>query len=169
MKANESERVERLVSRLLTAVKTTPVERAIIAALADRGVVGRPGFISDCVRGVEPPYVGWRDVERWSMASDDGAWIQTQAAKALSEQGYDETSPPQDADALQVVLDLDDPKGWVVAAWRDAYADRDRSLEVDMCLEYLTNQHLCWDCGDLGVGERDDLLWCVACAHKEKK
>ena len=166
---DESESVQRLVSRLLSAPKTTPGERAVIAALADRGIIGRFGFVSACVRGVEPPYVGWRDVERWSVACSDGAWIRSQADKALRDQGYDENSPPRNADALQVVLELDDPKGWVVAAWRDDYADRDRSLEVDMCLERITDQHLCWNCGDLGVAEHDGLFWCVACNNKEKK
>ena len=79
-------------------------------------------------------------------------------------------APPLDAEHLQVVLDLDDPKGWVVARWRDLYADHGQMLEVDMCLEHLTtNQRLCWNCGDLGAAERDDLLWCVACLEMEKK
>lgn len=61
------------------------------------------------------------------------------------------------AERLQVVLNLDDPKSWVVAAWRDIYADHGQALEVDMALEALTDRHLCWNCGDLGVAERDDL------------
>ena len=84
-------------------------------------------------------------------------------------QGYDETDPPLDAERLQVVLDLDAPKGWVVVAWRDIYADYGQTLEVDMALEFLTHQRLCWNCGDLGVTERDDLFWCVVCLEKEKK
>lgn len=76
---------------------------------------------------------------------------------------------PLGAERLQVVLHLDDPKGWVVAAWRDIYADHGQTLEVDMCLEYLTDQHLCWNCGDLGVTERDDPFWSVACLTKENK
>jgi hypothetical protein len=90
-------------------------------------------------------------------------------AEGLSGLGWDETHPPFDAERLQVVLDLDGPTGWVVAAWRDVYADRDQRLEVEMCVEGFTDQHLCWNCGDLGCAERDDLLWCAACLKEEKK
>lgn len=67
------------------------------------------------------------------------------------------------------MLDLDEPKGWVVALWRDIYADHGQTLEVDLCLVYLTDQHLCWSCGDLGSTERDGLFSCAACLTKESK
>ncbi len=139
-----------------------------MAELADRGVFDAPELVARYVRTGEPPYVMWRALSDWAEESGDPLLAES-AARGLQAQGYDETLPPLDAERLQVVLDLDDPKGWVVAAWRDIYADHDQSLEVDMALEFLTDQHLCWNCGDLGVTERDDLFWCVACLEKENK
>lgn len=164
----EAESVEHLVSRLLVAPKVTSGERSVIAEIADRGVFGAPGFVEHCVRTGEPPYVVWRGVRERAHDADDDELLELVEA-AIQAQGYVETDPPLDAERLQVVLDLDDPKGWVVAAWRDIYADQGQTLEVDMCLEALSDQHLCWNCGDLGVTERDDLFWCVACLEKENK
>jgi hypothetical protein len=157
-----------MVSRLLAARKTTPGERLVTAELADRGAFDAPEFVARCVRPGEPPYVMWHAVSDWAKESDDHLLAEG-AARGLRAQGYDETEPPLDAERLQVVLDLDDPKGWVVAAWRDIYADHGQMFEVDMCLEALTDQHMCWNCGDLGVAERDDLFWCVACLEMEKQ
>lgn len=157
-----------LVARLMAAGKVTPRERAVIAEMADRGVFDAPEFVGRCMRTGEPPYVMWRAVKDWARETNDAELVQL-AEEGLLGQGYDETDPPLDAERLQVVLDLDDPKGWVVAAWRDIYADHGQTLEVDMALEFLTDQHLCWNCGDLGVTERDDLFWCVACLEKEKR
>lgn len=160
---------DRLVSRLLSAPKVFPQERAVIAALADNDIVAAPGFAAQCVSSGEWAYVRWGEVARWSEGlARRAAWVRKQATAGLSAQGYDENTPPDDASALQVVLTLDDPKGWVVAAWRDLYVERDLSTEVDMCLEHLTGQHLCWDCGDLGVAEHDELFWCAMCQSKEK-
>lgn len=159
---------ERLVSRLLAASKVTPAERAVIAEMADRGAFETSEFVTRCVRTGETPYVMWRAVKDWARRAGDPALVQI-ADRGLEAQGYDETVPPLDDEHLQVVLDLDNPKGWVVARWRDLYADHGQMLEMDMCVEHLTNQRLCWNCGDLGVAERDDLLWCVACLEMEKK
>lgn len=159
---------DRSVSRLLAAPKVTAGERAVIAEMADRGVFEAPDFVTRCVRSGEPPYVMWHAVSDWAKETGDAGFAKS-AVRGLLAQGYDETAPPLDAEHLQVVLDLDDPKGWVVARWRDLYADHGQMLEVDMCLEHLTNQRLCWNCGDLSVAERDDLLWCVACLEMEKK
>lgn len=164
----KDEAIARLVSRLLAARKTTPGERLVTAELADRGVFEAPELVARCVRTGEPPYVMWRALSDWAKESGDPLLAES-AARGLQAQGYDETLPPLDAERLQVVLDLDDPKGWVVAAWRDIYADHGQTLEVDMALEFLTDQHLCWNCGDLGAAERDGLLWCAACLKKEKK
>lgn len=168
MKKDDRNRSANLVSRLMPAPKVTPGERAAIAELTDRGVFDAPEFVARCVRTGEPPYVVWRAVGEWATEVGD-LESKTLAESAMRAQGYDETDPPLDAERLQVVLDLDDPKGWVVAAWRDIYADHGQTLEVDMALEFLTHQRLCWNCGDLGVTERDDLFWCVACLEKEKK
>ena len=164
----DAETAERLVSRLLAAVKVTSKERADIATLADGSVFGDATFVSRCVRNGPPPYVMWRAVKEWATEAED-LEMKMLAENAIQVQGYDETDPPLDAERLQVVLDLDDPKGWVVALWRDIYADHGQTLEVDICLEHLTDQHLCWSCGDLGVTERDDLFWCAACLKKEMK
>ena len=155
-----------LVARLMAAPKVTSGERSVIAEIADRGVFDAPGFVARCVRTGEPPYVVWRAAREWATDVGD-LESKTLADSAMGAQGYDETDPPLDAERLQVVLDLDDPKGWVVAAWRDIYADQDQRLEVDMALEFLTDRHHCWNCGDLGVTERDDLFWCAACLEKE--
>jgi hypothetical protein len=160
------EAVEKLVSRLLAARKTTPAERLVIAEMADRGAFDAPEFVARCVRTGEPPFVMWRAVKDWASSSN-AAGLSDDATRGLRAQGYDETDPPLDAEHLQVVLELDDPKGWVVARWRDLYADHGQALEVDMCLEHLTDQRLCWDCGDLGVTERDDVFSCAV--HLEKK
>lgn len=157
-----------LVARLMAAPKVTPGERAAIAELTDRDVFDAPEFVARCVRTGEPPYVVWRTVSSWATEVGD-LESKTLAETAMRAQGYDETDPPLDAEHLQVVLDLEDPKGWVVAAWRDIYADHGQTLEVDMCLEALDDQRLCWNCGDFGVTERDDLFWCAACLEKEKK
>lgn len=162
------ESVAKLVSRLLAARNTTPAERLLIAEMADGGVFQDVGFVARCVRTGEPPYVMWRAVKDWASNSN-AAGLVDDATRGLRAQGYDETDPPLDAERLQVVLDLDDPKGWVVARWRDIYADHGQALEVDMCLERLTGQRLCWNCGDVGVAERDDPFWCVACLEREKK
>jgi hypothetical protein len=165
---NEAESVEHLVSRLLAAPKVTSGERSVIAEIADRGGFDAPGFVERCVRRGEPPYLVWRAVRERAQKYNDADLLEL-AENAIRAQGYDETDPPLDAERLQVVLDLDDPKGWVVAAWRDIYADHGQALEVDMALEALADRHLCWNCGDLGVAERDDLFWCVACLEKENK
>jgi hypothetical protein len=157
-----------LVSKLMAARKVTPGERAVIAEMADRGVFAAPEFVGRCVRPGEPPYVMWRAVKDWARETSDPELVQL-AEEGLLGQGYDETVPPIDAERLQVVLELDDPKGWILAAWRNIYADHGQTLEIDMCLEALSDQHLCWNCGDLGVTERDDLFWCAACLEKEKK
>jgi hypothetical protein len=166
MEKNDQQRSAGLVSSVMAAPKVTSKERAVIAELADRGVFDAPEFVARCVRTGQPPYVMWRAVKDWASNSN-AAGLVADATRGLRAQGYDETDPPLDAERLQVVLDLDDPKGWVVAQWRDLYADHGQTLEVDMCLEALTDQHLCWNCGDLGVTERDDLFWCVACLEKE--
>lgn len=162
----ETESVERLVSRLLAAPKVNPEERAAIAGMADGGAFDVPEFVARCVRDKEPPYVNWRGVREWAQDMDDDELLEL-AEKVIRDQGYDETDPPLDAERLQVVLDLDDPKGWVVAVWRDIYADHGQTLEVDFCLEYLTDHQLCWSCGDRGVTERDHLSWCATCLKKE--
>lgn len=164
----KDEAVDKLVSRLLAAPKVTPGERALIAEMADRGAFETSEFVTRCVRSGEPPYVMWHAVSNWAKQTGD-AELAESAVRGLLHQGYDETVPPLDAEHLQVVLDLDDPKGWVVARWRDSYADHGQMLEVDMCLEHCTDQRLCWNCGDLGVAERDDLFWCVACLEMEMK
>lgn len=140
----------------------------MIAELADRGVFDAPELVARCVRTGEPAYVMWRALSDRAKESGDPLLAES-AARGLQAQGHDETLPPLDAERLQVALDLDDPKGWVVAAWRDIYADHGQMFEVDMCLEALTDQHLCWNCGDLGVAEHDDLFWCVACLEMEQK
>lgn len=164
----ETESVEHLVSRLLAAPKVTPEERAAIAGMADRGAFDVPEFVSQSASTNEPPYVKWRGVREWAQDTDDDELLEL-AEKVIRAQRYDETDPPLDAERLQVVLDLDDPKGWVVAAWRDIYADHGQTLEVDMCIQHLTDQYLCWSCGDRGVTERDDLFWCAACLKKETR
>lgn len=168
MESNEKQSSARLVSRLLAAPKVTSGERAVIAEMADGGVFESPGFVTRCVRSGERPYVVWRAVSDWAKETDEAEFAES-AVRGLLAQGYDEAVPPLDAEHLQVVLDLDDPKGWVVARWRDSYADHDQMFEVDMCLEHLTDRRLCWNCGDLGVAERDHLFWCVACLEMEKK
>lgn len=165
---SEEESTEHLVSRLLAARKVLPEERGVIAAMADSGAFDDPRFVSRCVRTGEPPYVMWRAVREWAQDTEDDELLEF-AENAIRAQGYEETDPPLDAERLQVVLDLDEPKGWVVALWRDIYADHGQTLEVDLCLEFLTDQRLCWNCGDLGVTERDDLFWCADCLKKEMK
>jgi len=147
-------------------MKVTSEERANIAAMADRDFFDDPMFVERCVRIGEPPYVMWRAVEEWAAEDVE---MKELAVAAIQSQGYEETDPPLDAERLQVVLDLDEPKGWVVALWRDIYADHGQTLEIDLSLIYLTDQHLCWNCGDRGVTERDDLFWCAACDEKESK
>ena len=166
----ETETVEHLVSRLLAAPRVTSEERAVIAEMADRGVFDDPLVVERCVRTGEPAYVKWRAVKDWARGVPDAnsEWARTLALRAILAQGYEETESPVDAAHLQVVLDLDQPKGWIVAAWRDIFADHGQADEVDMCLEYLTDQRLCWSCGDRGVTEHDDLFWCVDCHNKEK-
>ncbi|KRF37406.1 hypothetical protein [Nocardioides sp. Soil805] len=168
MEKNDEQRSANLMSRLMAAPKVKPGERAAVAELADRGVFHAPEFVARCVRPGEPPYVVWRTVRSWATQVGD-LESKTLAETAMRAHGSDETDPPLDAERLQVVLDLDDPKGWVVAAWRDIYADHGQTLEVDMCLEYLTDQHLCWNCGDLGVTERDDLFWSAACLTNDEE
>lgn len=166
---NKETELDRLVSRLLSAPKVFPRERAVIATLADNDVIGAPGFAEQCVVLGEWAYVRWPEVVRWADGlSRRTAWVRKQAAAGLSAQGYDEVTPPQEASTLQVVLTLDDPKGWIIAAWRDLYAERDLTTEVDMCLDHLTGQHLCWDCGNLGVVECNELFWCATCQSNEK-
>lgn len=166
MKNLDEHSAAQLASRLMAAPKVSGHERRAIAAVADR--FDDPAFVSRCVRIGEPPYVRWRGVREWAQDTDDEQ-LRELAENAIQAQGYEETDPPLDAERLQVVLDLDDPKGWVVAAWRDIYADHGQTLEVDICLERLTDEHLCWSCGDRGVTERDDLFWCAACLKEEMK
>lgn len=158
-----------LLGALMTAAKVSPEERAVIAEMADRGVFNYPGFVERCVRAGQLPYVMWRAVKDWARETSDPD-LGHLAEDGLEGQGYDETDPPLDVERLQVVLDLDQPKGWVVALWRDIYADHGQTDEAATSLGYLTDQHLCWDCGDHGVTERDHRFWCAACmstTHKE--
>ena len=148
--------------------KVSSGERRAIAALADGGAFALPTFVSRCVRTGEPPYVMWRAVEAFAYESGNGC-IAELAIGAIEAQGYDEASPPPDIGDLQVVLDLDEPKGWVVARWRDAYADADDGHAVDMAVEFLSARRLCWNCGDDGVMKREHLPWCVACDSNYNK
>lgn len=161
---------EQLVSRLLSAPNVTSEERAVIAEMADRGVFDDARFVDRCVRSGEPAYVRWRAVKDWArdLAETEREWASSLATNGIEAQNYEETNPPVDVAHLQVVLDLDQPKGWIVAAWRDIFADHGQGDEVDLCLEFLTDQHQCWNCGDHGVIDHDDLFWCVDCHNKEK-
>lgn len=139
--------------------------------MADRGLFDEPDFVERCVRTGEPAYVIWRAVKDWVRDVPDAIreWASTLARRGIAAQGYDETDPPLDAERLQVVLDLAQPKGWVVALWRDIYADHGQTDEVAMSLGYLTGQHLCWSCGDRGGTERADVFWCAACLSTTNK
>ena len=162
---------EQLVSRLLSAPKVTSEERAVIAEIADRGVFDDARFVERCVRSGEPAYVKWRAVRDWARdkSETEREWASSLAMNGIEAQNYDETNTPADLAHLQVVLDLDQPKGWIVAAWRDIFADHGQSDEVDLCLEFLTDRRLCWDCGDFGVAERDLLFRCVNHRHNKEK
>lgn len=157
----------RLVSDLMASAGNDH-ERRAIAELADVGLFDDAHFRRGCVNMREPKSMRWNGLLRsfGRFAWNDPRYSALE--RALIRVRLVHTPTPQTLEELQVAIDVDQPDGLVLAAWRDEYAADLREPSpyhylIDLCLDELRDRFECWSCGRPAKDTTDDDL--PVCTH----
>lgn len=161
--------VARLVSQLM-ANATTAGERRGIAVLADAGYLDDADFRRQCLR--MPKGVLWQRVDhmRLALPDRDPRKIVLEQSSWMAKSAM--MRPPESLEALQIAINVDEPDGIQLAAWRDAYVADPREPNpyhhhIDLCLDELRFRFECWNCGRPAIASTDDdLPVCAGCREE---